>query len=222
MYRTTPISNLEAFLEQIGSERLIDYSLERFRSALQAVQNPERDAKTIVIAGTNGKGTVSLLLSNALREAGFKVGTYLSPHLQQPNERFLDGLRPERESELLRLAKEHWEISKQYRLTYFEFLTLLCFAWASRKKFDFLVLEVGLGGRLDATNVTTPLACAITTIDLDHQEYLGNTVEKILEEKMGILRAGSPVFSGITQSSLRSRLDQRCAELGVTCHYGHV
>ena len=136
----------------------MNYSLERLQGALQELHNPERDVYSIVIGGTNGKGSVSLLLSSSLIEAGFRVTTYLSPHLQHPRERFLSQLQPIDEADLENLAAELHPLAKKFDLTYFEFLTLIQFVWTKRIGADFLVLEVGLGGRLDATNVTDPLA----------------------------------------------------------------
>lgn len=207
-------------LERLGGESRIHYSLDHFTEALRAAGSPEKTVKTIVIAGTNGKGTVSLLVSAALKAAGYRVGTYLSPHLESPMERFLDNGVPVSLEVLSALAEKYEALAEAHRLTYFEFLTLLCFVWAGDQEFDYLVLEVGLGGRLDATNVTNPLATAITTIDWDHQKFLGNTLEAILEEKMGILRTGVPVFSSVRLPSLRARLDARCSELATQATYG--
>jgi dihydrofolate synthase/folylpolyglutamate synthase len=121
--------------------------------------------------------------------------------------------------ELVPLAEAHLAIAEKHRLTYFEFLTLLCFVWATQKKLDYLVLEVGMGGRLDATNVTTPLATAITTLDWDHEKYLGHSLEAILTEKMGILRPHTPVFSAIRSPSLMALLESRCRALGSELFY---
>ncbi len=207
-------------LERLGGESRIHYSLDHFTQALECTGSPEKSVKTIVIAGTNGKGTTSLLVSAALREAGLHIGTYLSPHLESPLERFLENGRPATLAELEKLALQNESLAEKFQLTYFEFLTLLCFLWAREKAFDYLVLEVGMGGRLDATNVTLPVATAITTIDWDHQNFLGNTLESILNEKMGILRPGVPVFTSIRENNLRALLEDRCLNLGIKPTYG--
>jgi len=207
------VAELEKILEALGGERRIDYSLNRFQRALASIGNPEKNVQTLVIAGTNGKGTVSLLLSSALREAGFSVGTYLSPHLQAVQERFLHNLTPIKEAPLDALAVELEPVAKSHDLTYFEFLTLIHYVWSSREGFDFNVMECGLGGRLDATNVNDPIATVITNISYDHQEYLGDTLEKILEEKMGVLRPEALLFTGVREKALLERIDQRCLEL---------
>ena len=167
-----------------GEKERINYALDRFQNALKAVGNPEKDVHTLVIAGTNGKGITTLLVSGALARAGFRVCTYLSPHLQSPSERFLWNLSSIEEDELASLGLEFADTARSHELSYFEFLTLLSFIWAKRRGADIHVLEVGLRGRLDATNVTDPLACAITNISLDHQAYLGTTKEQILAEKL--------------------------------------
>jgi dihydrofolate synthase/folylpolyglutamate synthase len=190
----------------------MNYALDRLQAALRQLDHPEKDVYTLVIGGTNGKGTVSLLISSSLVEAGFRVSTYLSPHLQHPRERFLFDLHPADEADLESVAKEFQPIAKKFELTYFEYLTLLMFVMAKRKGSDFLVLEVGLGGRLDATNVTDPIACAITNISYDHTALLGDTLPRILDEKMGILRPESLLFTGIKDPALLDRVEQRCLE----------
>jgi len=211
--------SFEAVLERIGSEKRIKLGLDRFQQALAATGNPEKSVQTLVISGTNGKGTTSLLVSSSLFHAGFRVGTYLSPHLQHPRERFLLNLAPVSTRELEDLAEELYPAAEKHELSYFEFLTLICFHWAKRAGLEFLVLEVGLGGRLDATNVTRPIACAITNIGLDHQKYLGSTTEAILEEKMGILREESLLFTGVKEPALLERIQKRCAELDAIYYY---
>lgn len=203
-------STLQEKLEGISNERVIHYSLDRFHSVLNAVGNPEKSVKTMVTAGTNGKGTTSLLLSSAIEASGARVGTYLSPHLQSPNERLLHNLVPVEEAEFEALVDEFKPLADKFRLTYFEFLTLVAFLWAQRAELDFLVLEVGLGGRLDATNVTTPIASLITNIDWDHQQWLGDSLEAIFNEKFAVVPPESLCFTGIKQRKLGEELIRRC------------
>ncbi len=207
-------------LERLGGESRIHYSLDHFTAALAAVGNPEKTVNAIVISGTNGKGTTSLFLSSALVEAGYRVGTYLSPHLQHPQERFLLNLEPVAWETLEAIAQDHAELADRFQLTYFEFLTLVFFLWARQADVKQVVLEVGMGGRLDAVNVTHPIGTVLTQIDWDHQRYLGNTLEAILEEKMGIFRPGVPVFSNLQPEALRTRLEARTRELGSPLGYG--
>jgi dihydrofolate synthase / folylpolyglutamate synthase len=213
------LQTLEKILEALGGERRIDYSLERFNKALESLGNPEKSVKTLVIAGTNGKGTVSLLISSALKAAGFRTATYLSPHLQSLSERFLHNLVPIEGNLLEGLAVEFEPTAKKFKLSYFEFLTLLFFIWTQREGFDFNVVECGLGGRLDATNVTNPIASVITNISQDHQEYLGDTLEAILQEKMGILRPEALLFTGVRDPKLLEIIDKKCLELDAIQYY---
>jgi dihydrofolate synthase / folylpolyglutamate synthase len=205
---------LSRILDRSGGESRIHYSLDHFNEALAECGNPEKSVKTLVIAGTNGKGSVSLFLSSALKQAGKSVGTYLSPHLVTPTERFLDNGLPVDLATLDVLAAENEAVFEKFRLTYFEALTLMAFQWAKHSEFDILVLEVGMGGRLDATNVTDPLGCVLTTIDWDHQKFLGNTLEAILNEKMGVFRPGVPVWCGVQQPELRALVKARCEVIG--------
>ncbi len=207
-------------LERLGGESRVHYSLDHFAEALAAVGHPEKTVKAIVISGTNGKGTVTLLLSAALVEAGYRVGTYLSPHLHHPKERFLLDLKCADWDALETIAQANVDLADRFTLTYFEFLTLVFFIWARELKLDRVVLEVGMGGRLDAVNVTQPFGTVLTQIDWDHQRFLGNTLEAILEEKMGIFRAGVPVVSNLRDSGLRTRLETRCRDLGSSLSYG--
>ena len=156
--------SFNTLLQGLGGERRINYALDRFQSALKAVGNPEKDVHTLVIAGTNGKGPPLFLFLGLSRERDFVVCTYLSPHLQTPT----GSMEPEpnRGRGAGRAGARVRGHGPSYRSSYFEFLTLLSFIWAKRRGADIHVLEVGLGGRLDATNVTDPLACAITNISL--------------------------------------------------------
>lgn len=211
--------SFEAILGRIGSEKRVKLGLERFQAALNSSGNPEKAVQTLIISGTNGKGTTSLFVSSALLHAGFRVGTYLSPHLQHPQERFLQDLVPASVRDLEGLANELLPTAEKFELTYFEFLTFLCFHWSKRAGLDFLVLEVGLGGRLDATNVTEPIACALTNVGFDHEKYLGNTLEEILEEKLGVLRPEGLLFTGIREPALLQKVEKRCAELDAIYYY---
>jgi dihydrofolate synthase / folylpolyglutamate synthase len=211
---------LTEILDRLGGESRIHYSLDHFNQALSACGHPEKSVKTIVIAGTNGKGTVSLLLTHALKEAGYQVGTYLSPHLQSPAERIQHQGIPVALPTLDAIAAQYENVMDQFQLTYFEAMTLIAFVWAAQSNLDYLVLEVGMGGRLDATNVTEPIACVLTTIDWDHMKYLGNTLEAILGEKMGVFRHGVPVWSNVRQAYLMAGLEKQCRALAAPITYG--
>jgi dihydrofolate synthase/folylpolyglutamate synthase len=213
------LQKLETLLESLGGEKRINYALDHFKSALESVGNPEKSVKSILIGGTNGKGTTTLFVSQALKAQGLKVSTYLSPHLQSPTERILNNLNPIPEQELLALALEFESTARNFNLTYFEYLTLLFFVRAQRIKSDFSVVEVGLGGRLDSTNVAEPIASVLTNVSFDHQALLGNSLEAILTEKLGIIRPEGLLFTGIHDSKLRKMIESRCSQLGVVFHY---
>lgn len=176
-------------LEGLG----IRLGLERTRGVLAALGDPQSRYPCVLVAGTNGKGSVSALLASMAHAAGYKVGLYTSPHLESVEERLrIDGraIEPERLAPLLEELIETAERAEGTSPTYFEILTLAAFQWFAEEKVDLAVIEVGLGGRLDATNLCEPILSLITSIGLDHQEYLGDTLDSIAREKAGILRGG--------------------------------
>jgi len=173
------------------------YSLEHLEELLKRMGNPQLAAGTIHIAGTKGKGSVAVMIAQVLSDSGYKTGLYTSPHLQTLRERIsVDGsLISEAEfAAAMAEVKPFVESLKQdanfRQLTYFEALTALAFVYFKKKQLDFQVLEVGLGGRLDATNVAIPFVCIITPISLDHTQILGNTIGEIAREKAGIIKSG--------------------------------
>ena len=175
-------------------------TLDEVRHFLKELGNPDEQLRIIHVAGTNGKGSVCADLTAMLMEAGYHVGTFVSPHLTDVTERFLvDGVPVEEAgfSESFARVKAVTDrlTSEGYaHPTFFEFVFLMAMDLYGRRKPDFVVLETGLGGRLDTTNVIRhPLACVITSISLDHTQYLGDTVELIAAEKAGIIKPGVPV-----------------------------
>ncbi|MCR4663200.1 MAG: hypothetical protein K5622_04855 [Endomicrobiaceae bacterium] len=156
--------------------------------------------KYIHIAGTNGKGSTAKTLSDILISSGYKTGLYTSPHLVKINERIQINSLPVTDRQLNCLDKKYADISKKYKLTYFEYITALAFIYFVKNKVDIVVLETGLGGRFDATNIVTPLISVITSIDFDHTEILGNTIKKIAFEKAGIIKENVPVVCGNMQN----------------------
>ncbi len=163
------------------------------------LKNPQNSFKTIHVAGTNGKGSTSHLLSSILQEAGFKTGLYTSPHYKDFRERIkIDGkMIPE---EAVTSFIEDWKDDfEKIGLSFFEMTVGLAFDYFKNEKVDFAVIEVGLGGRLDSTNIINPLVSVITNIGLDHTQFLGDTLEKIAHEKAGIIKPSTPVVIGETQ-----------------------
>ena len=209
--------------------------LERIKNFLTTIDNPQDSLRCLHIAGTKGKGSTSAFIAYILRQAGYKVGLYTSPHLSDFRERIriltpnsqLPTKNPEfegmiSEGELSDLVKplkqriEKYNQSSEYgALSFFEVYTSLAFIYFKEKKVDFAVLETGLGGRLDATNVVNPLSCAITPISYEHTQKLGNTLRKIATEKAGIIKNQKLiVISALQEKEALDVIRGRCKELG--------
>ncbi len=178
----------------------IKLGLDRVQSLLDKIHNPEKDLKCIHVAGTNGKGSVCAMIFYILKEAGYKVGLYTSPHLKRFNERIRINEHFITDKEIV----NYFLTIKPFitRQSFFEITTAMAFLYFKEKNVDFAVLEVGLGGRLDATNVAVPLVSAITNIGIEHTELLGKTIEKIAFEKAGIIKNNVPVVAGARGKAL--------------------
>lgn len=197
-------------LERLG----IKLGLNVITDLLQLLNNPQNKFKSVHIAGTNGKGSVSAYLAAILQEAGYKVGWYTSPHLVRFNERIrVDGKAIE-DGELVRLTELIKSIAEKNNLqpTFFEFTTALAFLYFAEQKVDFAVVEVGMGGRLDATNVLKPEVSVITNISFDHQKHLGDTLEKIAVEKAGIIKESGIVVVSEKDLGLIEIFKEKCDE----------
>jgi dihydrofolate synthase/folylpolyglutamate synthase len=176
----------------------IDYTLDRVHAACAAIGSPERRFATFHVAGTNGKGSTAAVLEAALRRAGYRVGLYTSPHLVDFPERIRVGGRMIGEAEIVERVDDLRRRLTAVGITptFFELVTLLAFDVFARREVEVAVVEVGLGGRLDATNVVAPAVTVITSIARDHEEYLGSSLEAIAAEKAGILKPGVPAVIG--------------------------
>jgi dihydrofolate synthase/folylpolyglutamate synthase len=189
------------YLYSLGNEVLTaKLGLDRISALLEALGNPHRAGRWIHVAGTNGKGSTSAMIEAGLRATGIRTGLYISPHLAEPTERIqIAGLPVSREQFAVAFARVHETAERMLASgaldmhpTYFETVTAMAFVLFAAEKVHTAVLEVGLGGRLDATNVVAPELCVITPIDFDHQMFLGDTIEQIAAEKAGILKPGVP------------------------------
>ncbi len=160
------------------------------------LNNPENHLKCIHVAGTNGKGSTSHLLASVLQEAGYKVGLYTSPHLKSFRERIKINGEEISEKYICEFVTKNKSFFEQHHLSFFEMTVGLAFEYFVKEKTDINIIEVGLGGRLDSTNVITPLISVITNIGLDHTQFLGNTLESISFEKAGIIKENVPVVIG--------------------------
>ena len=195
--------------------------LEHTRKCLDRLGSPDQNRKIIHVAGTNGKGSVCAFLSSMLEEGGYRCGLFTSPHLVKINERFqINEVMVSDQGFLESFLKvkalaDELVAEGDYHPTYFEFLFLMGMLIFDKENVDYLILETGLGGKLDATNsILHPLACVITSISLDHVEYLGDTVEKIAGEKAGIIKAGVPVIFDGNVKEAAEVLRNRAEELG--------
>ena len=176
--------------------RSIKYDLRNVQMLLERLGNPHHSFRSVLIAGTNGKGSVAAMLSAMMPDAGL----YTSPHLQRLNERFRIGSKEISDTDLASVYAEVAAAAKDvtnflYPPTYFEMTTAMAFTYF-RERVKFAILEVGMGGRLDATNVVKQDVSVITSIGLDHQQFLGNTLEQIAAEKAGIIKSSEPVVIG--------------------------
>jgi dihydrofolate synthase/folylpolyglutamate synthase len=188
------------------------FGLETMQTLCEGLGHPERSAPSLLIAGTNGKGSVAAYLDHALRAAGLRVGRYTSPHLVRVNERIVVDGRPIDDGELGAALDG---VRAVFPLpTYFEALTAAAFEHFRRAAVEVAVLEVGMGGRLDATNVADPLVSAIVSIDFDHQSYLGSTLGAIAREKAGVMRPGRVTVVGPLPAEAQAAIDAQAAAVG--------
>ncbi|WP_276955039.1 bifunctional folylpolyglutamate synthase/dihydrofolate synthase [Allomeiothermus silvanus] len=180
----------------LAQQRFVKPGLERIRALLGALHHPEQAYRSILVGGTNGKGSTTQALSHILRSAGHTVGTYTSPHLVRFGERIVVDGAEVSDRELEALLDEVRPLAEEVEASFFEIVTAMALLHFARQKVDWAVLEVGLGGRFDATNAVEPELSLITSIGLDHTEILGPTPGHIAREKAGIMRPGKPVLTG--------------------------
>lgn len=173
----------------------VHWGLERTERALEALGRPHSAYPVLHVGGTNGKGSVATTLAAVLNESGLRAGCFTSPHLCSFRERLVVAGQALSEETILERAGEIRDVVLQFGLTFFEAVTVLGFHAFAREGVDVAVMEVGLGGRLDATNVVTPLVSAVTNVDMDHAEYLGDTLPLIAREKAGIVKTGVPFLT---------------------------
>jgi len=173
--------------------RGISLGLDNITELMLRMKNPHRNFKSIHVGGTNGKGTTATFIANILREEGWKVGLYLSPHVYNFRERIMLNGEMIPEKKLEKLASD---VLKFNFGTFFEVLTAMAFKYFSDEKVDYAVVEVGLGGRLDATNIINPEVAAITNVDMEHSDLLGKNLRAIAKEKAGIIKIGTKAITG--------------------------
>lgn len=202
-----------------------ELKLDNIRQLCQSLGNPEREYPIVHVAGTKGKGSVTSLVGRILQAAGLKTGVYTSPHLESFNQRYAIDQQPISDGRLDRLLNGIWphvelcdresDAAGVRRLTFFDIATAAAFLYFGEDAVDAAVFEVGLGGRLDSTNVCQPEVAVITTISFDHCRQLGDTLAKIAGEKAGIIKPGVPVISGVLPEEPRTVIEQTASRQGV-------
>ena len=179
--------------------------LDSIRGILNALGNPQNNFACIHVAGTNGKGSVAAALSSILHASGYKVGLYTSPHLVRFNERICINNRHISDADVVKSFKSVQQVHHGNRSpTFFEFATAMALYEFSRQTVDWAVIETGMGGRFDATNVIQPAMSIITNVSMEHRDYLGNTLARITREKAGIIKLGAPVITAIKQKQAQA------------------
>jgi len=212
---------VDALSYLFGLEKLgIKFGLENIGALCEALGHPQRAYPTVIIAGTNGKGSVAAMVETGLRAAGLRTGLYTSPHLVRLEERFTIGGEPVDHESMVGAAawlqatveQLRWGGKLAAQPTFFEVTTAMGFELFRRAAVEVAVLEVGLGGRFDATNVAEPIAGAITTVDFDHERFLGRTIGRIAFEKAGVVKPGMHVVVGERKPEAVEVIARNCAE----------
>ncbi len=234
-------SALQFLCQRINYERTIslpyhtrEFKLERMRELLDCLGNPQKNLRVVHVAGTKGKGSATAMISAVLTAAGYRTGAFTSPHLKRVEERLAIDGRICSESEFADLVDQiSPAVREMDRIaanrspaesgpTFFEVVTAMALLYFAQKKTDAAVLEVGLGGRLDSTNVCHPEVAVVTSISLDHTQQLGHTLAAIAREKAGIIKPGVPVVSGVTGEEPRQVIRETCRRLGCPLAELHV
>ncbi len=197
----------------------IKFGLSSTNSLLKRIGNPQEGLKTIHIAGTNGKGSIAAMLSAMLVRAGFKVGLYTSPHLVRFNERFRLNEQDIEDEEIMAVFERvRAVVDEREPPTFFEMTTAMALSLFAAKGVDWAILEVGMGGRLDATNVVQPQLTIISNVSFDHQEFLGSTLSRIAREKAGIIKKQVPLITAVKQPVALAVIKTRCSALNAPCY----
>ena len=198
---------------QIDGQKAYKPGLDNIKKLCDFFGNPQDKIKTIHIGGTNGKGSTSNMLASVLQESGYKIGLYNSPHLIDFTERIkINGKNCDKQF-VYDFIQKLKHLPEDIRPSFFEFTTIMAIEYFYQQKVDFAIIEVGLGGRLDSTNIIKPLVSAITNVQLDHQNILGNTTEEIAEEKAGIVKENITIISGDENPVVKEIIKQKAFEV---------
>lgn len=213
------IQDVEQYLAEIprfqtDHSKAADFNLHKFERFCASIGNPHDQFPSIHVAGTNGKGSTCSMLAAVYQQTGVRVGKYTSPHILQFNERFTVDGKPIPDGKLITFFQEHHSQIEDAKLTYFEISTAIAFWWFAQAQVDLGIIEVGLGGRLDATNIIAPLVSVITSISLDHTEILGDSLPEVAHEKAGIIKPNKPVVIGQLPEEARTVIQRITDERG--------
>jgi len=193
----------------------IKFGLDNISRLISALDNPHKSFPSVHVAGTNGKGSTSAIIASVLKAAGLKVGLFTSPHIVSFTERIKVNGEETTEKDIIKLAEEIKNIVERlgdFSPTFFEVVTAMALLYFKRKKIDIAVIEVGMGGRLDATNIVTPEVSVFTNISCDHKEFLGNTLKEIAHEKAGIIKREVPVVTSYQELEVIEVIEKKAAE----------
>lgn len=210
-------SQLPMFQQQGASA--FNYKLDKTRAICRQLSNPQEHFPAIHIAGTNGKGSVSHMMAAMLQAAGYQVGLYTSPHLKDFRERIRVKGEMIPEEAVVSFVEKGQKLLQSIRPSFFEYSFAMAINWFAKQEVDIAVVETGMGGRLDSTNVVNPVLTIITNIGWDHQQYLGNTLQDIAGEKAGIIKAGIPLVVGEYQEAVAGVFETTCKEKGAPIRY---
>ena len=195
---------LHVFGVKLGLDNTINF--------LEHLGNPQKNLKTFHIAGSNGKGSTASFISSILQEFDYKTGLYTSPHFVKFNERIMINGKQIDDDFIARFVEDYEDYINIYKLTFFEVTTAMAFKYFYENHTDYCVIETGLGGRLDATNVLSPIAVVITSISFEHTNILGNTIKEITGEKSAIIKSGAKVFIGKLIDEAENLVEEKCTE----------
>ena len=213
-------SRLPMYQQQGGAAYKKDLS--RTLKLAAQLNHPERKFKAVHVGGTNGKGSTAHMIAAVLQESGYKVGLYTSPHLKDFRERIRVNGALVSEQFVVEFIANHKSFLEQYQLSFFEMTVGMAFSYFEKEKVDIAVVEVGLGGRLDSTNIIAPEVSVITNIGLDHTQFLGDTLQEIAKEKAGIIKKNTPIVIGETQEEIQSIFRQKANTLNAEIYFADV
>ncbi|WP_100076100.1 bifunctional folylpolyglutamate synthase/dihydrofolate synthase [Chryseobacterium camelliae] len=197
---------------QLDGQKAYKPGLDNIIRMCEFFGNPQEKIRCIHIGGTNGKGSTSNMLASVLQEAGYTVGLYNSPHLIDFTERIKVNGKNCDTGFVYDFIMKLKQLPEDIQPSFFEFTTIMAFEYFYQQQVDFAIIEVGLGGRLDSTNIITPMVSAITNVQLDHQDLLGDTIEEIAAEKAGIIKPGIPVISGDEEEPVKKILKKKAQQ----------